>query len=217
MNNELYHYNHNHDPKTGKFTFSRGGIGGSRGSGLFRKKKPPQSEKTEPAERKVMTAEEQKADFERRVSEAKKRAIESGSATEVAKYQKYFTDQELSNARNRLSALNDIKRMAQSEKKPTRTQQALSLTRQLTEYVNAGANAYKAINSLTEAIDSAKEKKKISKSRKMAKDALDKLDKIELTKENMESVKKDLENTKSLAEVTKQLEDMASGKSKKKK
>jgi hypothetical protein len=23
MNNELYHYNHNHDPKTGKFTFSR--------------------------------------------------------------------------------------------------------------------------------------------------------------------------------------------------
>lgn len=30
MNNELYHFNKNHDSKTGKFTFSRGGTTGER-------------------------------------------------------------------------------------------------------------------------------------------------------------------------------------------
>lgn len=36
MNNELYHFNKNHDPKTGRFTFSRGGSNGS----IYRKKSP---------------------------------------------------------------------------------------------------------------------------------------------------------------------------------
>lgn len=30
MNNELYHYNHNHDPRSGRFTFSYGGVSKAR-------------------------------------------------------------------------------------------------------------------------------------------------------------------------------------------
>jgi hypothetical protein len=88
MNNELYHYNHNHDPKTGKFI-------SSNFSGIRIALKRAKDKRTEKTKNKLLS---------------------EGNINKILKKKKLYTTEELDKARDRAKVITDLENARKEEK-----------------------------------------------------------------------------------------------------
>lgn len=117
MENELLHFNKNHD-KLGRFSSGPGGSSSSSGSIFKRRKEKKLAEKAAKAEEErlaKMTPAQRAAETRRKKAEheaAKNKAIESGDPREIKKYATELDNKQLQEVSNRIKYIEDINKKA---------------------------------------------------------------------------------------------------------
>lgn len=136
--------------------------------------------KVEKAEEKKTTEAETEEEKKQREAEAeknyergKKAAINSGAASEILKYTKDLSTQELMDARNRVNAISDLKRVSSSEN-VSKVDKVRETTKNITDVIRSGMDLYDQVKRVEKTFS----KEEISIGQKTAKDLLDKMDKM---------------------------------------
>ena len=187
MSAELYHYNHNHDPRNGQFTTSSGG-GSSRGSSKSRKtsgsssnpvltkladryrdykkkkkildeqKKKEQEQKKKNEKAKILEKEQAiKKAEEERVKQLKTNAVNDGDVAKILENKELFTTEELTKANERARAIADLKR-SKDEQMLSKVRTAVNVLGTFKNLASTGYELYSTANKLKSAYYTEKEK-----------------------------------------------------------
>lgn len=152
-NNELYHHGRL-GQKWGKRNGPPYPLTGRGLSAYRQRRKAKKAEKLEKKQAKTETEEETKA---RRDAE-RERVLREGSATEVFQFRNELSNQELSNALNRIKWTNELARLAaeEADKGWKSIDQVMKKVGNVKDWTRTGVDFYKTLN---EAIELANKKK----------------------------------------------------------
>ena len=119
----------------------------------------------------------------------KKSAISAGNASEILKYAKELSTQELQDARNRVNTINDLKKASASEHVST-GQRIKTRVQNLTDAINTGMNLYDSLSRADKAF--RKDKETITEGQRVAQKVLDDWD--SMTDEDKKAAKSDMQD-----------------------
>lgn len=165
MNNELYHYNHNHDA-LGRFARSTGGVVtslGSKGSSKAKSIAKGISDKRK-AKKNSSTIENvkvrgSKSNNTKLSKDQKKKLIEKGTAKEISQHKNSLSNRELETAIHRLqkekaarmnlekklSELNSVEGQAKRQSGMERLDQTMKTVKNINEYAKTGIDSWNTI------------------------------------------------------------------------
>lgn len=115
---EICHFNHNHDPRTGQFT---SGPGGGGGGGLIARHKKKKSRKRKiKALKKARKVRSEKLKEQARQKRTKEDIIKSKDIVAMYRYMDKFTNDEIKSVLNRLDTENKLRTAVEERKKASK-------------------------------------------------------------------------------------------------
>lgn len=157
MYNELFHYGM--PKRSGRYPYGSGDRPYQRSggiSGYIKRKKAAKQEKAALKKREEqMKKAKEAAEAQRKHIADKERVLREGTASEVLQYKNELTNQELSNALNRIRWMNDLERIAKSEVDDgfDKIDAVMKKVGKINDWTSIGLNSYKNVDQILKIIE----------------------------------------------------------------
>lgn len=203
--NELYHFNHNHDPRTGQFTFGRGRVV------VYKSKSKSKSDKPSIIQR-VKESKERKRQAQ--IDARKKAAIDSGDPFAILRDKEHYTTQELKEAADRIRAIGNLEQERHNKVDHTITK-TLGFARTVRDFAQVGADIYRNVDSIKnirrENAKRIAESEQVNAGKDFAKRAIKDFGSRRVTEENRDKEMSRLFDQLEIAKALQGLDDVAAG------